>query len=412
MPKYDLLLKGGHVIDPANGIDGPRDVGISGKAIGAVQADIPETQAARVARVDGWYVLPGLIDLHAHSFGFSGGLFPDEMCFPYGVTTMVDCGGPGWRTFDAFERNVVGKTDVRVFALLNIAGLGMAGSVEQDVSDLDAEATADLIQRRGDILVGVKSAHFLGPGWESVDRGVEAARLSGTFCLIDQDARPTRPFDQMLLEHMRSGDGVTHCYSLGKPMIGNDGKVKPAYREARERGVKFDVGHGASSFSFSMAVPALEQGFSPDTISTDMHRMSLHTSRATMTEVMSKFLAMGMPLAEIVERSTVKPAEWIKRTQLGTLTPGTPADVAVLEFQDRPCGLSDSGPTGNRTMQAEGRLINQITILEGAVRFDYDGRTKDDWSETPKTDLSLPWIGPRPTPPATPQPQPSFPVNL
>ena len=134
MPKYDLLLKGGHVIDPANGIDGPRDVGISGKAIGAVQADIPETQAARVARVDGWYVLPGLIDLHAHSFGFSGGLFPDEMCFPYGVTTMVDCGGPGWRTFDAFERNVVGKTDVRVFALLNIAGLGMAGSVEQDVS--------------------------------------------------------------------------------------------------------------------------------------------------------------------------------------------------------------------------------------------------------------------------------------
>ena len=119
---------------------------------------------------------------------------------------------------------------------------------------------------------------------------------------------------------------------------------------------------------------------------------------------MSKFLAMGMPMAEVVERSTVKPAEWIKHTELGTLTPGSPADVTVLEFQDRPCGLSDSGPTGYRTMQADGRLINQITILEGAVRFDYDGRTKDDWSETPRTDLSLPWIGPRATPPATPPP--------
>ena len=158
-----------------------------------------------------------------------------------------------------------------------------------------------------------------------------------------------------------------------------------------------------------MAVPALEQGFPPDAISTDMHRWSFLRAGATMPEVMSKFLAMGMPMAEVVERSTVKPAEWINHTELGTLTPGAPADIAVLEFQDRPCGLIDSGPTGYRIMQAEGRLINQITILEGAVRFDYDGHTKDDWSETPKTDTSRSWMFPQANPPPlTPPPSPHY----
>lgn len=390
MAKYDLLLKGGHVIDPSNDIDGPRDVGISGRSIGAVEKDIAESEARRVARVDGWYVTPGLIDLHAHSTGFPGSIFPEEMCFPYGVTTMVDCGGAGWRTFEEFNERVIQKSAVRVFGLLNIVGRGMDPRFEQDVSDMDAELTAETIMRRADVLVGVKVAHFQGPGWESVDRGVKAAELSTTFCLIDQNAKPTRPFDQMLLEHMRPGDGVTHCYGYGKPMIGNDGKVKPHYREARERGVIFDVGHGSNSFSFSMAAPAIEQGFPPDTISTDMHRNSLHTSRATMTEVMSKFLAIGMPMRDIVEKTTTAPARQIGHPELGTLTPGALADIAVLEYVERPAGLSDSGPTGYRILKADGRLNNQLTIKDGVVRFDYDGVTKDDWSETPTTDLSIP----------------------
>lgn len=390
MAKYDLLLKGGHVIDPANGIDQAMDVGISGRSIGVVGTDIAESDARRVARVDGWYVMPGLIDLHAHAFGFSGSMFPDEMCLPYGVTTMVDCGGAGWRTFDDFNRTVIQRSVTRVFALLNIVGEGMRGDVEQDISDMDARATADCIARRPDIIIGVKVAHFQGPHWESVDRGVEAAKQSGTFCLIDQNAKPTRTFADMMLKHMAPGDGVTHCYGYGKPMIGNDGKVKPHYLEARDRGIHFDVGHGNNSFSFSMAIPALEQGFGPDTISTDMHRTSLHTSRATMTEVMSKFLAIGMPMRDIVEKSTFAPAKKIGRPDLGTLTPGAPADIAVLEFQDRPAGLSDSGPTGYRVLKAKGRLITQLTIKDGVVRFDYDGVTKDDWTETPKTDLSIP----------------------
>ncbi len=389
MPAYDLLIKGGRVIDAANDIDAQMDLAIAGRVVAAVEPDIPETQARRVVNASGMYVTPGLIDIHAHATGFSGAMFPEEMCFPYGVTTMVDCGGSGWRTFDQFNNDVIKKTSVRVFALLNIVGQGMEGDVEQDLDDMDAEATAAKIRQRSDIIVGVKVAHYQGRGWESIDRGVEAARLSDSFCLVDQNAKPTRPFDEML-KRLRPGDGVTHCFGYGKPMIGNDGKVKPHYIEARARGVKFDVGHGNNSFSFSMAVPAIEQGFPPDTISTDMHRMSLHTSRATMTEVMSKFLAIGMPMAEVIARSTWEPAKWINHTELGTLTPGAPADIAVLEFQDRPAGLSDSGPTGYRIMKAEGRLITQLTIKDGAVQFDYDGLSKDDWNETPTTDLNLP----------------------
>ena len=389
MPAYDLLIKGGHVIDAANDIDAQMDLAIAGRVVAAVEPEIPESHARRVVDASGMYVIPGLIDIHAHTTGFSGAMFPEEMCFPYGVTTMVDCGGSGWRTFDQFNNDVIKKSKVRVFALLNIVGQGMEGDVEQDINDMDAEATAAKIRQRSDLIVGVKVAHYQGRGWESIDRGVEAARLSDSFCLVDQNAKPTRPFDEML-KRLRPGDGVTHCFGYGKPMIGNDGKVKPHYIEARARGVKFDVGHGNNSFSFSMAVPAIEQGFPPDTISTDMHRMSLHTSRAPMTEVMSKFLAMGMPIAEVIARSTWEPAKWINHTELGTLTPGALADIAVLEFQDRPAGLSDSGPTGYRIMKAEGRLITQLTIKDGAVQFDYDGLAKDDWSETPTTDLNLP----------------------
>jgi dihydroorotase len=389
MASYDLLIKNGHVIDSANGIDEVMDVGIAGRVVAGVAKDIPEPQGKRVIDATGKYVTPGLIDLHAHTTGFSGAMFPEEMCFPYGVTTMVDCGGSGWRTFDQFNEDVIKKSAVRVFALLNIVGQGMEGDVEQNIEDMDAELTAAKIRQRSDIIVGVKVAHFQGKGWESIDRGVEAARLSDTFCLVDQNAKPTRTFEDML-KRLRPGDGTTHCFGYGKPMIGNDGKVKNHYIEARKRGIKFDVGHGNNSFSFSMAQPALDQGFPPDTISTDMHRMSLHTSRATMTEVMSKFLAIGMPMAEVVARSTWEPAKWINHTELGTLTPGALADVTILEFQDRPAGLSDSGPTGYRVMKTEGRLINQLTIKDGIVRFDFDGMAKDDWAETPTTDLNLP----------------------
>ena len=174
MPSYDLLIKGGHVIDAANGIDGVMDVGIAGRVVAGVEADIPASEGRRVIDASGMFVTPGLIDIHAHTTGFSGAMFPEEMCFPYGVTTMVDCGGSGWRTFDQFNKDVIMKSAVRVFALLNIVGQGMEGDVEQDIEDMDAELTAAKIRQRSDIIVGVKVAHFQGKGWESIDRGVES----------------------------------------------------------------------------------------------------------------------------------------------------------------------------------------------------------------------------------------------
>jgi len=390
--KCDLLLKGGRVIDPANAVDGPMDVAISGQRIAAVEKDIPPSSAARVADVTGWLVTPGLIDMHAHCYGFASAMFPDEMCLPYGVTTMLDVGGAGWRTFNDFKRTVIERTRVRVLALLNIVGHGMLGrdQYEQNIADMDPQATADKVAEASTFCVGVKVAHFEGPGWEAVDRGVEAARLSGTWVMVDQNPLPTRTMDKMLLEHLRPGDVLTHVFSFGKPLIDAEGNVKKHFWEAREKGVKFDTGHGNANFSFRMAAPAIEQGFPPDTVSTDLHRMSFLSSMATMPEVMSKLLAAGMSLNDVVERSTVAPARQMGHSELGTLSVGGVADVAVLEMAGGDFGLSDNGPTGHRVMKADRRLVNQITIRNGEVVWDRNGKTKQDWTNTPPPDTSLP----------------------
>jgi len=388
--KCDLLLKGGHVIDPVNGIDGPMDVAVSGIKIAAIAANIPTSAASRVADVSGCYVTPGLIDLHAHAWGNVDPMFPDEMCLPYGVTTMLDVGGAGWRNFDEFANKIIAPAATRVFALLNIVGAGMAGDqAEQDVSDMDAEATADKILTRRDIAIGIKTAHFRGPGWENVDRALEAAERSGTWVMVDQNAVDTRPTDQML-EKLRPGDVETHCFAWNKPIIGNDGKVKPHFWEARGRGVKFDVGSGNNSFSFAMAKPAIEQGFLPDIISTDTRRKSLLSTFATMPETMTKLMAVGMSLSDVVERSTIAPARQLGHPELGSLSVGADADIAVLELAEGKFGLTDGGRTGFRVMQVDRRLVPQMTVRNGTVVWDLNGRSHEDWSNTPPPDNRLP----------------------
>ena len=388
--KCDLLLKGGHVIDPANGIDGPMDVAVSGIKIAAVRPDIPSDFVARVADVSGWYVTPGLIDLHAHAWGSVAAMFPDEMCLPYGVTTMLDAGGSGWRNFDEFRDKRIYPAATRVFALLNIVGAGMAGdAAEQDVSDMDVGATADKIMARRDLVVGIKTAHFRGPGWENVDRAIEAAERSGTWVMVDQNALDTRPTDQ-LLGKLRPGDVETHCFAWNKPITGADGLVKKHFQEARERGVLFDVGSGNNSFSFSMAGPAIKQGFLPDTISTDTRRKSLLSTFATMPEIMTKHMAIGMSLADVVERSTIGPARQLGHPELGSLSVGADADIAVLELAEGRFGLTDGGRTGFRVMQADRRLVPQMTVREGVVVWDLNGRSHEDWTNTPPPDNRLP----------------------
>jgi dihydroorotase len=386
--KYDLLLKDGRVIDPANNIDGQFDVATSGGHIALVDKDISPALARTVADVSGLVVTPGLVDLHAHFYGYDGAILPDAHCLPEGTTTAVDVGGSGHLTFDDFNEFVIAPAKTNVFALLNIAGEGMVGQPEQDLEGMNVELTAAKIAQRSDIIVGVKVAHYMGPGWEPLDRGVQAAEEAGGYVMVDQSPIHTRPMNEMMLEHMRPGDMVTHCYALSKPMTDIDDKVKPYFFEARERGIQFDVGHGAGSFSFRIAKAAIEQGFLPDTVSTDMHRSSILVNQATMPETMTKLLALGMELPDIVKRSTWDPAQAIGHPELGNLGQTVPADIAVLNVTEGEFGLVDNG-TGNRVFKTDKRIVCEITVKNGQVVWDKNGRTRDDWTSTPPTNPNL-----------------------
>ncbi len=386
--KYDLLLKGGRLIDPAFDIDGQFDVATSGGHIALVDKDISPDMARTVADISGLVITPGLVDLHAHFYGYSAAILPDAHCLPEGTTTAVDAGGAGHLTFDDFNEQIIAPAITNVFALLNIAGEGMVGEPEQDLDGMDSELTALKIAQRPDLIVGVKVAHYMGPGWEPLDRGIQAAEENGVFVMVDQSPIHTRPMNDMILEHLRPGDMVTHCYALSKPMTDIHDKVKPHFIEARERGVQFDVGHGAGSFSFRIAKAAIEQGFLPDTISTDMHRASILANQATMPETMSKLLAIGMELPEIIRRSTWEPAQAIGHPELGNLGQTVPADIAVLNITEGEFGLVDNG-TDNRVYKSDKRIVCEMTIKNGQVVWDKNGRSRDDWSTTPPTNPAL-----------------------
>ena len=382
--KYDLLLKGGRVIDPANNVDGVFDVAIAGRYISAVENDIAPELARKVANVSGLIVTPGLIDLHAHFYGYPAAVLPDAHCLPEGTTTAVDAGGAGHLTFDDFDRKIISKSKTNVFALINIAGEGMVGLPEQDLDGMDVDLTTAKIDQRPDRIVGVKVAHYAGPGWQPLDRGVQAAENTGTYVMVDQAPIKSRPNNEMLLEHLRPGDITTHCYGFDKPMIDSNNKVKPYFFEARERGVKFDVGHGAGSFSFRIAKNAIEQGFPPDTVSTDMHTASILSNQGTMPETMTKMLALGMDLPDIIERSTWAPALTIGHPELGNIGQTAFADIAVLEIAEGDFGLTDNG-SGNRVYPSDKRIVCQMTVRNGEIVWDKNGRSRDSWTNTPPT---------------------------
>ncbi len=382
-PIYDLLLHGGTVYDPANGINGEtRDVAIAGSVIAAVQRNISPSLAHRSADVSGMIVTPGLIDLHAHFFGYDGTIQPDPVCLSTCVTTAVDAGGSGHLTFDRFNETIISNARTRIFALLNIAGAGMVGEPEQDLEGMSAELSARKIAQRPDLIVGIKVAHYAGPGWEPLDRGVEAARETGTFVMVDQTPIASRPMDEMVLKHLQKGDIVTHCYAVSKPMTDPEDRVRDYFFKARDRGVLFDVGHGAGSFSWRIAQAAVDQEFPPDTISTDLHVPSYLINQATMPETMSKMLICGVPLTDVVEMSTWRPAQKIGHPELGTLSVAGIADVAVLRQAKGDLGFTDNGNSGNRVRRAGQRLEPEITIKSGRVEWDRNGLTRDDWEHT------------------------------
>ena len=249
----------GHLIDAKNGLSAIRDVAITAGNIAAIAENIPAVEAKKTIDVSSLYVTPGLVDIHEHLFAGSMNreytgencVRPDEFSFRSGVTTVVDAGSSGWRNFGEFRDEIINKAKTRVFAMLNIVGSGMGGrpDIEQNIQDMNPEKTAEVAKRNSDIVVGIKVAHYAGPEWIAVDRGVEAARLANVFVMVDfATFRPERPFQDLVLKHLRPGDIYTHQYLRAVPMLDADGKLLRYLFEARKRGVIFDVGHGAGSF--------------------------------------------------------------------------------------------------------------------------------------------------------------------
>ncbi|MBL8234327.1 MAG: amidohydrolase/deacetylase family metallohydrolase [Bryobacterales bacterium] len=398
--KYDLLLKGGHVIDPKNKINAPRDVAIKDRLIAAVAANIPASDARKVVNVAGLYVTPGIIDLHAHVYagthgkGLAGGnssIFPDNFAMKAGVTTVVDAGSSGRHNFADFKATVVDRARTRVLVLLNIGGQGMPGDAqEQNLDDMDAKAAAALAKAHPDTIVGIKVAHYRGPDWTPVERGVEAGTLANIPVMIDfGEFRTERPFQDLVLKKLRPGDIYTHCFYAPVPMLDDGGKLLPYLFEARKRGVLFDVGHGGAAFEFRQAVPAVKQGFPPDSISTDVHSGSINAGMTDQLNVMSKFLSMGMTMEDVILRSTWNPARIIHREQIGHLSVGALADVAVLRLEKGSFAFVDS--FGAR-MDGGLRLQGEMTIASGLVVWDLNGRTRDHWDKLGEYQgLGEPW---------------------
>jgi dihydroorotase len=385
--QYDLVLRGGRVVDPGNGIDGRIDVAVTGERIAAVQANIPAAQAKRVIDVTGMYVVPGLVDLHSHVFRYSGALKPDETSLPTATTTIVDAGGSGWRNFDEFRKTVISNSKIRVLALLNIVGHGMAGEpYESDTSDMDSDKCAETITKNRDVIVGIKTAHFGKPGWWAIDHAVDCGKKANVPVMVDDKifTNAGRTTSDELLVHLRPGDIHTHMYNDRQIELVDrfTGKVQPWMLEARKRGVLFDVGHGGGSFLWPVASRAVAQGFVPDTISTDLHEESMRIQQSTMPNVMSKLMALGMTFNDVLVRSTVNPAKEIGRyPELGTLGVGKVADIGVLEEQSGVFVYKDAWPAKRL---ATGRLEAVMTIRAGQVVFQ---RASQPASGTPDTTI-------------------------
>ncbi len=392
--QIDLLLKGGHVIDPKNKIDGLMDVAITDGKISAVAKDIPAKNAKKIIDVTGLYVTPGIIDMHVHAFNgtdvdayIANGLTalpPDGFTFRAGVTTVVDAGSSGWRNFPQFKKQTIDKAQTRVLALLNIVGNGMVSRfMEQDVSDMNPQQTAYMITKLyPDILVGIKSAHFWGD-FTQVDKAVEAGKLANVPVMVDfGEHHPPNSIEELFMKHLRPGDMFTHTFAYGpkdrETVVDENGKVKPFIFEAQKRGIIFDVGHGGGAFSWRQAVPSFQQGFYPNVISTDLHAESMNGGMKDMSNVMSKFLAMGMSLQDVILRATWNPANVIHRTDLGSLSVGSDADVAVFNVRKGDFGFLD---IRNTRLKATQKLEAELTIRGGKIVWNLNGIGAPAWEE-------------------------------
>jgi dihydroorotase len=390
-PRYDLLLQGGHVIDAKNNLSAVRDVAIKDGKVAAVAAKLDPKDALKTVDAAGLYVTPGLVDIHVHVFAGTGergsyagdsSLYPDGYTFRVGVTTVADAGCAGWRNFEQFKEHIIDRARTRVLVFLNIVGNGMRGGrFENDLKDMEAAPAAEMAKKYPGLIIGIKTAHYTGPEWTPVEHAVEAGTMANIPVMVDfGNDHPERRLADLVTKKLRPGDIYTHCYSGLRHELTDDGKVNPGMVAGRKRGVIFDVGHGGGSFAWRIAVPAMKQGFTPDSISTDLHIGSMNSGMKDMLNVMGKFLAMGQSLDDVIRESTWAPAKEIHRDELGNLSVGSPADVAVLRLEKGKFGFTDM--YGARLDGAQ-KLICELTLRDGKVVYDLNGMTRPLWTTLP-----------------------------
>ena len=384
---YNIIIKGGHVIDPKNNINEVMDIAVKDGKIAMVAKNIDAKEGIQVVNAGGFYVTPGLIDMHVHVYQGTNldqqymngpsSITPDGFTFRVGVTTVVDAGCAGWRTFPDFKKNIIDRSQTRVLAFLNIVGDGMRGGpFEQNLKDMDPKITGQYaIKNKGEI-VGIKLAHYSGHEWEPTDRAVEAGKIADMPVMIDfGGADPPLSIEELFMKHLRPGDIFTHCFAQlasGREYVVDPaaGKVKPFVWDAIKRGIIFDIGYGGISFAYSQGIPALKSGLYPHVISTDLHIGSMNAAMKDLLTTMSKFLAMGMDLQSVIKAVTAEPARIIKKEELGNLSVGSDADISVLNLRKGKFGLFDY--TGYK-VETDKKFECEMTIRAGKIVYDLNG---------------------------------------
>jgi dihydroorotase len=406
---YKYVIKGGHLIDPKNNINEKMDIAISypytpdrgyetgtrDAKIALVAKNINADLGAQVIDAKGLYVTPGLVDIHVHVFwgldtigGYRNGpqsLPPDGYTSRSGVTTIVDAGSSGWKNFENFKSQTIDVSQARVLAFLNIVGEGMAGGeYENNLEEMDVEKAVEYAKKFSEYIVGIKLAHFNRRDWTPALRAEEAAKQAEVPLMVDfGSATPALSLDTLLNHVFRPGDIFTHCYGGNQAtpevrpggreaLVNVSNEVKPFVWEARKRGVIFDVGFGAASFSFAVGKPAFDAGFYPNSISSDMHNHSavMNKPMKNMPNIMSLFMALGMDLPAVIKASTWEPAQIIQREELGHLSEGAIADVAIFNLREGEFGFwtNDGKIEGNK------RLETEMTIKGGEIIYNLNGR--------------------------------------
>ena len=385
--KFDLVIKGGDVLDPSQKLRGKRDIGIRHGLVEAIETDIPAARALRVLDAGGKMVLPGLIDLHSHVFPYGSAIgIPADELVPYqATTTLVSAGDAGANNFAAFRRHIVAQTRCRLYAFVHIANIGLAGFPVPELFNIGYARTEDAARALGenaDLVLGIKvrmsenviAKHGLEPlkrALAATEMAARGGRTPRVMCHIG--GVQTRELMSQILDALRPGDVLTHCYS-GAPNdagqgtnIVQDGKLLPAALEAKKRGVLFDIGHGGGSFDYTIAEAAIAQGAPPDTISSDIHVFSGNSpGMPYLTWVMSKFLNLGFTLEQVVTMATTTPAGVIDRIpKLGTLQVGAPADASIVELVEGPVKFVDT-----RNNFRDGKVyIKPLHTVVGGVAF-------------------------------------------